>query len=158
LNILTEKLSAPEKADFIKSLGMDDTVVDQWQKLETRSKKLEKELKSAKLQKPSHIYQALVKAPGDQVLFLLLRSPERLVQDRIRNYLQKYVSAAQEVTDAEVLATGVPAGTPKFEKAKAEMIAARLDARPKKIPPPPQVEAPPPAPIMPTHAFARKSG
>jgi tRNA nucleotidyltransferase/poly(A) polymerase len=158
LNVLTEKLSAAEKSDLIKSLGMDDAVVEQWQKLDARSKKLEKELKSAKLQKPSHIYQALVKAPGDQVLFLLLRSPERLVQDRIRNYLQKYLAAAQEVSDSDVVATGVQPGTAKFEKAKAELIAARLDARPKKPPPPPPVEAPPPAPILPTHAFARKSG
>jgi hypothetical protein len=161
LNVLTEKLSAAEKAEFIKSLAMDETVVEQWQKLESRSKKLEKELKSAKLQKPSLIYQVLSKAPGDQVLFLLLRSPERLVQDRIRNYLQKYLPMAQEVSDAEVLATGVPPNTPKFEKARTEMIATRLDARPKKIPPPtPPVEAPAPTPtpLMPTHAFARKSG
>jgi hypothetical protein len=104
------------------------------------------------------VYQTLVKAPGDQVLFLLLRSAERLVQDRIRNYLQKYLSAAQEVGDSDVVAPGVQPGTPKFEKAKAELIAARLDARPKKIPPPPPVEEPPPAPMLPTHAFARKSG
>jgi tRNA nucleotidyltransferase/poly(A) polymerase len=161
LNVLTEKLSAAEKAELTKSLAMDDTVVEQWQKLESRSKKLEKELKSAKLQKPSHLYQVLSKAPGDQVLFLLLRSPERLVQDRIRNYLQKYLPMAQEVGDADVLATGVQPNTPKFEKAKAEIIATRLDARPKKIPPPtPPVEAPAPTPtpLMPTHAFARKSG
>ena len=159
MNVLTEKLSAAEKADLIKSLGLDEAAVDEWHKLETRSKKLEKELKSAKLQKPSHIYQVLVKAPGDQVLFLLLRSPERLVQDRIKNYFQKYLSTAQEVTDSDVAATGVAPGTPKFEKAKAEMIAARLDARPKKVPPPPPpVEEPVPAPVLPTHAFARKSG
>jgi hypothetical protein len=137
---------------------VDDTTVEQWQKLDARSKKLEKELKSAKLQKPSHIYQVLIKAPGDQVLFLLLKSSERLVQDRIKNYLQKYLPASQEVTDGEVLAAGAQPGTPKFEKAKAELIAARLDARPKKVQPPPPVEAPPPAPPMPTHAFARKSG
>jgi tRNA nucleotidyltransferase/poly(A) polymerase len=158
LNVLTEKLGAAEKSELIKSLGMDETVVEQWQKLEARSKKLEKDLKSAKLQKPSHIYQALIKAPGDQVLFLLLRSPERLVQDRIRNYLQKYLSAAQEVADTDVVAAGVQPGTAKFEKAKAELIASRLDARPKKVPPPPPVEDPPPAPMLPPQAFARKSG
>jgi tRNA nucleotidyltransferase/poly(A) polymerase len=158
LNVLTEKLSITEKADLVRSLGVDDTTVEQWQKLDARSKKLEKELKSAKLQKPSHIYQVLIKAPGDQVLFLLLKSSERLVQDRIKNYLQKYLPASQEVTDGEVLAAGAQPGTPKFEKAKAELIAARLDARPKKVQPPPPVEAPPPAPPMPTHAFARKSG
>jgi hypothetical protein len=137
---------------------MDRTLIDAWLKLDARSRKLEKDLKSAKLQKPSHIYNVLSKAPGEQILYLLLRSSERLVQDRIRNYLQKYLPAAQEISDADVAASGVVVGTPKFEKARAALINARLDARPRKVPPPPPMEAPPPTPILPTHAFARKSG
>ena len=75
--------------------------------------------------------------PADEILFLLYQSAQRLVQDRIRNYLQKYMALAQEITDAEVEAKGVVAGTPKFQKLKAEMIAARLDGRTKKPVPPP---------------------
>lgn len=153
LNVLTEKMSAKEKTELIKGLGLSRSDVDRWQKLEARSKKLEKELKSAKLQKPSHIYQVLKKAPGEQILFLLLRSGERIVQDRIKNYLQKYLPAAQEITERDVVATGVEPGTPKFQKVREEMILTRLDARPKKVPPP--VETPPPAPL-PSPAFARK--
>jgi hypothetical protein len=37
-----------------------------------------------------------------------------------------------EVTDEEVAATGARPGTPKFEKARASLIAARLNAKPKK--------------------------
>ena len=76
-----------------KGIGLIKREVDQWQKIEANSKKLEKELKSAKLQKPSHVYLALSKAPGDQILFLLAHSSERIVHDRIRNYLQKYLPA-----------------------------------------------------------------
>jgi hypothetical protein len=67
-----------------------------------------------------------------------LRSQQRTVQDRIRNYLQKYIPTAQEITDPQVVEAGFTPGTPKFEKAKAEMIAKRLDARPKK--PEPEAE------------------
>ena len=155
LNALTEKSTPQEKAVLAQRLEMSKETVDRWQKLESRSKKLERDLKSANLQKASQLYSCLSKAPGDQVVFLLLRSPERLVQDRIRNYLQKYLPTAQEVTEREVLATGAQPGTAKYEKARAELIAAKLDARPKKIPPPVVLEAPPPAPL-PTHAFARK--
>jgi len=142
LYFLGEKLSAKERTELIKGMGLSKREVDAWQKLEAKSKKLEKELKSAKLQKPSHIYQVLSKAAGDEMLFLLAHSHERLVHDRIRNYLQKYLPSAQEVTDRDVLATGVKPGTPKFQKAKEEMILTKLDARPKKVPPPP---APPPS-------------
>jgi hypothetical protein len=67
------------------------------------------------------------------------------VQDRIRNYFQKYLPLAQEVTEEEVLAKGVTPGTPKYEKAKEELIAAKLNARPKR-PTPEELAAPPAAP------------
>jgi tRNA nucleotidyltransferase (CCA-adding enzyme) len=152
LYFLAEKLSAKERGPFAKAIGLSKKDIEQWQGLETRSKKLEKDLKSAKLQKPSHVYQLLAKSPGDQILFLLAHSGERLVHDRIRNYLQKYLPAAQEITDKDVLATGVKPDTPKFHKVREELILTRLDARPKKPPPPPETPAAAPAP----QALARK--
>ena len=148
LYFLAEKLSAKERAALIKSLGLSRKDVDQWQKLEAKAKKLEKDLKSAKLQKPSHIYQVLSKAPGDQILFLLAHSSERLVHDRIKNYLQKYMPAAQEITERDVVAAGAKPGTPKFQKLREELILTRLDARPKKVPPPEPAPAAAPAPAM----------
>jgi tRNA nucleotidyltransferase (CCA-adding enzyme) len=111
--------------------------VDAWQKLAARAKKLEGALKSVRLKKPSQIYEVLSKTPADEILFLLYHSGVRLIQDRIRNYLQKYIPLSQEITDAEVEAKGVTPGTPKFQKLKAEMVDARLDGRTKKPPPPP---------------------
>jgi tRNA nucleotidyltransferase/poly(A) polymerase len=145
LNVLTEKLTPKEKAALVKAVAMPKADVDAWQKLDARSKKLERDLKSAKLTRPSNLYQLLSKAPGDQILYLLLRSQLRLAQDRIRNYLQKYLPMAQEVTDDEVRAKGVEPGTPKWDKAKEEVIAAKLNARPKK---PVPEEVPPPGPQL----------
>jgi tRNA nucleotidyltransferase/poly(A) polymerase len=140
-HFLAEKLTPKEKASLIQSLGMDRAEVDAWQKLEAKAKKLEKDLQSAKLQKPSALYQLLSKQPGEQMLFLLAKSSQRIVIDRIRNYLQKYLPAAQEVTDREVEAAGAVPGTPKFQKLKEQIIAKKLDARPKKIVEP-VIEAP----------------
>ncbi len=147
MSVLTEKLTPREKSALVHAVGMRQPEIDAWQKLEARSKKLEKDLTSLKLTRPSQLYQTVTKAPGDQVLFLLLRSQHRLVQDRIRNYFQKYLPLAQEVTDEEVRAKGVEPGTPKYEKAKEELIAAKLNARPKK-PTPEELAAAanPPAP------------
>jgi tRNA nucleotidyltransferase (CCA-adding enzyme) len=152
LHFLAEKLNAKDRAAFVKGIGLPKKEVEQWQNLEARSKKLEKDLKSAKLQKPSHVYQTLSKAPGDQVLFLLTHSAERIVHDRIRNYLQKYLPMAQEITDKDVIATGAKPDTPKFHKVREELILTRLDARPKKPPPPPETPVPTSAPP----ALARK--
>jgi hypothetical protein len=114
---------------------------------------LERELKSAKLQKPSRLYQTISKYPGEQVLYLLVYSQQRIVQDRIRNYFQKHLPASLEVTDEMVEAAGAAPGSAKFEHAKEQMILKRLDARPKKPEPPP--ETPPPPPMS---SFARGSG
>ncbi len=137
LYVLAEKLSPKEKQGLIKQVEMHKSEVDAWQKLPLRAKKLEGALKSVRLKKPSQIYDLLVTAPADEVLFLLYHSPVRLIQDRLKNYFQKYIPLSQEITDAEVEAKGVTPGTPKFQKMKEEMVAARLDGRTKRPPPPP---------------------
>ncbi len=155
LSLLTEKLSPKERTQLFQICGVTKEELKLMQKLEPDSKKLEKVLKGAKLQKPSQLYEVLSHAPGEQILFLLVRSTERLVQDRIRNYLQKYLPAAQEVTDKEVTATkGVEPSSPKFKKVKADLIAARLDARPKKVVPPPEPE---PGPAQPPNGRGGRS-
>jgi len=151
LSVLMEKLNAKERGDLIKASALTRSEVNAWQKLDAVAKKLERELKSAKLQKASHLYQLLTKTPGEVMLYLLLHSAQRIVQDRIRNYFQKYLPLSMEVTNEAVAATGAVPGTPKFQRVKEEMILARLDARPKKPVLPPE---PPPSP-PPMSSFAR---
>jgi tRNA nucleotidyltransferase/poly(A) polymerase len=153
LTVLMEKLNAKERTALLKAAALERTEIAAWQKLEANAKKLERVLKGPKLQKASQLYLALQKAPGEQVLWLLVYSNQRIVQDRIRNYFQKYLPASLEITDEMVAAAGLVPGTPKFQKAKDEMILKRLDARPKKPEPVPE---PPPHPPM--SSFARGPG
>jgi hypothetical protein len=51
----------------------------------------------------------------------------------LKNHLQKFLMVEHEMTDEEVLATGAKPGTPKFAKARLELLAKKLDARPKKV-------------------------
>lgn len=153
LVVLTEKLNAKERSELFKAAEIERSEAAGLQKLEAAAKKLERELKSPKLQKPSQLYKAISKTPGEQILYLAVYSAQRIVQDRIRNYFQKYLPAAAEITDEMVTATGAAPGTPKFQKAKEEMILKRLDARPKKPEPVPE-----PAPPPPMSSFARGPG
>lgn len=154
LEALFAKLNAKESAAIVKAAGLTRAETNALQKLGPAAKKLERALQSAKLQKASALYQLLKDTPGEQILHLSVYSGQRLVQDRIKNYFQKYLPMSHEVTDEMVAATGVIPGTPKFTKAKAEMILKHLDARPKKVAPAP--EPPPPPPPM--SGFARSSG
>jgi tRNA nucleotidyltransferase/poly(A) polymerase len=153
LFLLLEKLNAKERAQIIKALGIPRSELDAAGKLEARAKKVEKELTAAKLQRPSALYAILSKVPGELLVFLLMRSSQRIVIDRVKNYLQKYLPMAQEVTEQEV--EGAEPGSPKFAKLYQKLIAERLDARPKKVvieePPPP----PPPGPSRRSASFGR---
>jgi tRNA nucleotidyltransferase/poly(A) polymerase len=129
LYFATEKLTPKEKATFARQLQMGNEEVEAWLKLESRARPVEKKLASARLHKPSHAFDAMQQIPGEIVLFLYLHSQNRLVHDRIRNYLQKYLPTAQEITDKEVIAAGHDPRSKEFAKAKREMVAARLDGR-----------------------------
>jgi len=144
LFVLTEKLNPKERSTLIKATDLRKPEVDLWVKLEARAKKLENALKTARLKKPSQVYQILSKAAGDEVVFLLYHSQNKIVQERIRNYIQKYMPLAQEFPVSELETIAAKPGTPKFEKAREALLAAHLDRRPRKpapLPPPlPPVE------------------
>lgn len=142
LFLLQEKLTPKERANLARIAGIPKPVLDAAAKLEAKTSKVEREIAKAKISRPSALYAILSKVPGEILLLLLMRSGQRLVLDRVKNYLQKYLPAAQEITDKAVIERGAEPGTPKFAKLQQQMIAARLDARPKKI----VVEEPPPPP------------
>jgi len=147
--VLTEKFNAKEKQALIKSVEMKKSEVDVWQKLEAKAKKLETALRSARIRKASQVYFLVTEAAPEDVMFVLYHSAVKPVQERLRNYFQKYLPAIQEVTPEEWAAVEAKMGSRKNHKVRDEFIADRLDRRVKKPPvpppPPPVVEAPRPA-------------
>jgi len=144
LYVLTEKLSPKEKQALIKAVELARHDVDLWQKLEARSKKLETALKSARIRKASQVYHLVAAANPDEILFLLYHSGLKPVQERLRNYFQKYLQTVQEITPEEWATVEGKMGTPKYNKAREDFISHRLDRRVKK--PVPEAPAPPPPP------------
>jgi tRNA nucleotidyltransferase/poly(A) polymerase len=132
LYVLTERLSPREKAALIKNLEMRKSEVDLFRNVEPRARKLESALKSARVRKPSQVYHILSQAALDEVLLTLYRSPHKPVQERIRNYLQKYLPLVQEMPPEELAAIAAKPGTPRYEKAREALVAQRLDHRPRR--------------------------
>jgi tRNA nucleotidyltransferase/poly(A) polymerase len=143
---ITEKLSPKEAQALVKTCELAKGDVDRWQKLEARSKKLENALKSPRIRKPSHVYQVASPAAPDEVIFLLYHSTQKPVQERLRNYFQKYLPLVQEIPPEEFAKIEGKPGTPKYHKAREEFIAVQLDKRPKKPPEPALLPPPPPEP------------
>ena len=142
-----------KNASRLVKAGLHD-LPEKIEKLVDDAKKLEKDLKAPALSRPSRVYAAASKGTGAQILYLLHKSDSRLVQDRLKNHLQKYLMVDHELTEEEVLETGVKPGTPKYAKARLAVLFKKLDARPKKI----VVEEVPPTPLLapPIVASARR--
>jgi tRNA nucleotidyltransferase (CCA-adding enzyme) len=141
---LTAKLTPKETIGLFKAVDMPKPEIERMRNLEPRARKLEQALKSARVKKPSHVYQILADARVDDMVFLLGNSLQRVVQERIRNYMQKYLPAMQEVPPSEWEALEGQPGTPKYNRNRQAFLAARLDVRPRK---PPVPEPEPPAPL-----------
>jgi tRNA nucleotidyltransferase/poly(A) polymerase len=150
---LTEKMPPKEKQALVKATELSRQDVDAGQKLEAKAKKLETALRSARLKKASQVYHLVTGAAPEEVLFLLYHSAQKLVQERLRNYFQKYVQTVQEITPEEWASVEGKPGTPKYNKAREDFITIRLDRRVKKPEPPPS-----PVPIPEPVAVARTSG
>ena len=146
LHALTAKLTPKEKSGLIKAAEIPKAEIEAWRNLEPRARKLEHALKSPNVRKPSGVYEILATAPADELVFLLCNSEHRVVQERVRNYLQKYLPAMQEVPRAEWEALEGQPGTPKYNRGRHALVAARLDVRPKKVAEP---EPEPVVPVLP---------
>jgi tRNA nucleotidyltransferase/poly(A) polymerase len=131
--VLTENLSPRDKAELAANVGMGKADLESCKKLQASAKKLEAALKSPNLRKPSQTYDLVHAAQPDVVLYVLFESAQRLVQDRIRNYIQKYLPLVQEIPESEFVAEGIVPGAKNYEKTRAAFIAAKLNARPKKV-------------------------
>jgi tRNA nucleotidyltransferase/poly(A) polymerase len=156
---LTEKLTAKEKQALIKATELGKPDLDHWQKLEARSKKLETALRSPRIRKASQVYHIVATAQPDELLFLMYHSAIKPVQERLKNYFQKYLPLVQEITPEEWATVEGKPGTPRYAKARDEFVSHRLDRRPPRKPEEvPAAEAAPvaPPPPPPEAAMARR--
>jgi hypothetical protein len=92
------------------------------------------------------VYHLVNAAAPDEVLFLLYHSALKPVQERLRNYFQKYLPAVQEILPEEWATVPGTPGTPKYNKARDAFVSNRLDRKVKKPAPPPEAPPPPPPP------------
>jgi len=149
---LTDKLTPKDKSALFKAVDLPKAEIDRMRSLEPRARKVEQALKSARVQKPSHVYQILADARSDEMVFLLSNSAQRVVPERIRNYLQKYMPAMQAVPAAEWEALEGQPGTPKYNRQRQALLASHLDVKVRK----PAVPEPPPAPPLEAAARGRE--
>jgi hypothetical protein len=132
VSILTDKLGVRDRAEVAKGLGLSAEEAGGLKTLAAQASQLDSDVGSTRMRRPSDVWSTVRTASTDEILMALYRSKNAVVEERIRAYYEKYLPQSLEVTEEEVLATGAKAGTPKFDKARQTLIAARLNAKPPK--------------------------
>ena len=136
MDVLTAELNPKEKAELARNIALDRHSGEAIKKLSADAKKLESHLKSARMQKPSHVYFALEAASG-----------------RPDSSSSLHVAAAHRAGPHSQLSAEVsPRGPGSIRRHGARQSPHRshhqkLNARPKK-PPVETVEVPPEPPLQ----------
>ncbi len=133
LHTVTEGFTPRKRAAFAEKLALSPEEIQVWQKLPASAAKLERKLLQIPGVRIEEIYLLLRGANHEEIAQLFVHSKQRMVHDRLKNYLQKYLWVGQEIRDEEVMELGGEPGTAKFEKSKAQLIAKRIRMRPKKV-------------------------
>lgn len=125
---LVQKVPGPLQAKLAKSILGDPKLVKAAATLGSDAKKLVRDLGSSKAQTPSYVYQVLEKVPQPLLLFTLVNYPQAKVQNRIRNFVQKYPQVKATAPRTELLALGLEPGQ-KFESVLRQVFLMQLDGK-----------------------------
>jgi len=129
LHFLLAKLSARERSDLVRRLGMKRADTDPWMHLPDQAKRLATELTGKNGNTPSKAYQLLEKQPGELLLFLLLGGGPKKAVDKVKNYLHRQRKARQTLPGAELATLGVAPESPRYQKILDAYFLGVLDGK-----------------------------
>lgn len=169
-HFLVERLGHSYQAKLAREIIGEPKGIKLALELEKEGKKLERLLASPKCALPSQVYTLLLKQPLPVILFVRVTTTRAVVQNRIKNYFNKYLPMHSSLPRAELQSLGVKPG-PEFERIIERCFLEQLDGKIKNHPqllktlrqlagikePPPKPPAPPERPAKKAPAAAAKA-
>jgi tRNA nucleotidyltransferase (CCA-adding enzyme) len=129
LHLLTRKLPPSDRAQVAKRLGLKAAEAQAFRNLPADAARLAKELGGKSGAKPTKLYQLLSTTRPDLILLVLAESPQATVQNRIRNYLRKFLPMRARLPEKELEQLGVAPGTPRLQKIQEQFFYAMLEGK-----------------------------
>ncbi len=126
---LLDKLPPRDRTDLMKRMGMKRSDSDAWMDLEPRTRKLVHDLAGKLANTPSKAYQLLEGQPGELLLFILMKFPQKKIQDKVKAYLFRHRKIRDHAPVAELESLGVAPGTPRFQKILDAYFYAQIDGK-----------------------------
>ncbi len=97
---MTDGATAREKAGIAEGLGVTKESQDTLKNLTLRARKLESAIVAPSVKRPADLYLTMKAFAPDEILLALNTCGQRVVQDRLRNTLQKHFLVAAEMRGA----------------------------------------------------------
>ncbi len=97
---MTDGATARQKVDIAAGLGITKESQDALKNLVVRARKLESAIVAPSVKRPADLYLTMKAFAPDEILLALNTCGQRVVQDRLRNTLQKHFPVAAEMRGA----------------------------------------------------------
>jgi tRNA nucleotidyltransferase/poly(A) polymerase len=129
LHLLTRKLPPGERAQVAKRLSLRPAEAQVFRRLPEEANRLAREVGGKAGSKPGKLYQVLSEAAPALILLVLVEYPKPAVQNRIKNYLRKFLPMRSKLPERELEQLGVAAGTPRSRKILEQVFYAMLEGK-----------------------------
>lgn len=126
LHLLTRKLPSEDRTRVLRKLELGKPEGEAVRKIEEQRKKLEKDIAGKAASKPTILYQLLAASPPELLLLAQVEHPQKIVQARIRTYLQRQLPLRSKLPEKELQEMGVSPGSPLYGKILEECFFAIL--------------------------------
>ncbi len=113
---LLEKLPVRARSDMARRLEMRRQDSEPWMSLEDQAKLLVRALAGRQANTPSRAYQLLLQQPGELLLFILLKFPQKKIQDKVKSYLYRHRRMREHLPGKQLQALGVSPDSPRYQK------------------------------------------
>ncbi len=125
---LVQKLGSGQKDRLVRKIIVGDKARKLALNLDRDAGKLAAALGSSRAALPSHVFTLLSARPQPLLLFLLAHYPQKKIQNRVKNYLFRFLPVRARLPRAELRAMGMEPG-PKFEKILESVFFDQLDGK-----------------------------
>ncbi len=126
---LLEKIPARARTDLARRLGMRRQDSEPWMRLEDESKHLVRALAGKQANTPSKAFQLLSLQPGELLLFVLMKFPQKKIQDKVKSFLHHRKRMRDHLPEKELQSLGVAADSPRYQKILQTFFLAVLDGK-----------------------------
>ncbi len=125
---LLRKLSSRERSLALHKMGLRADEVNAVAKLEAAARDAQKALKGRQTEAPKDAYRYLDKLPRDVMAFLQAEHPNVRVNNKVRNYLQRWRPLRASLPAPELESLGIARG-PQFDRILEQLFEMQLKGK-----------------------------